>query len=1075
MEIEDGAQENEPEPEKTGLLGKCLPKKKKPQYGQVEAEGDGDTPAAKPSGGVRSWLQRQAGGARKAAADDEPLLFALTWAQPQRYGTPPSPRNGHSMTLIGMHLYVFGGGDENISFNDVHTLHVGNMTWDKPVLHGTMPSPRSRHTATPLGNNMVIFGGVGGGNDLHILETDTLTWYVPKVGGEPPLPRFGHTANLVESKADQSRKLYIFGGHDGRRSLADLHIFDTESMNWSKAAVSGRPPVAGSRHTTTLVGGRLLVLGASDSGTFKDFHALDIEALSWLPVDASGQAPIARSRHTSTLVGKNLVCFGGVGGGRPLNDLFVMHTSSPYWTEPQVNGVAPTQRVGHAATLVGTKVFIFGGHDGKACLNDVHILVTMNWRCVSTKGGRPSPRVSCSMTTVGTKLFLIGGAAGEKAFNDVRVLDLESGMWTVPTVSGTPPPALVAHSATLIGTELFIFGGSDGKHDGNELHVFDTDTLSWSLPSLEGRAPLARVGHSGNVVGATKIFYFGGYGVRIGYVSDTHILDTALLSWSRPYINGTPPTPRIGHAALVIGLKLYVISGASAGKVLDDMHVLDTASMTWVCPPTGGLAPGPLFGHTAQAVGRCIFVFGGCSEVSRAGRSGLSKRAMTNNKIRILDADTLTWSKPNVAGVTPFPRYRHAAALAGSQMYAFGGFGGGADLYALDTGIMDDSKVDRDLNKRRRRGGGGGSRTDQGNELISWLEGLGLGKYTRVFIRQELDFDTLVELTPSDLREMGITALGPRKKLAAAISSMRGVGAGKYSTADLYQGRYKLEESASMGGLNMVKLALDMKTERRVALKFMGVKEDFVREVAFLKQLRSEYVVELIDYYEDPHDKQHCIVLEYGQLSLADYLKKGTLQRNERKFVIDRLGHILQHLHGHNVVHCDVKPHNFVLFGLKWKIIDLESGRQAGEPVSMKVSPSYCSPELARAVLGKQADRMRAACTLDMWSFGLVIFELFARQPYFSDKPDTMQQLASYAELEVPKDIVDDIQARHLLKKLLVKNHVERGNVQAVLKHAYLCGGMDTIQKASSFGYLQQTQQQLQVMLTDLSTHVKGS
>ena len=117
----------------------------------------------------------------------------------------------------------------------------------------------------------------------------------------------------------------------------------------------------------------------------------------------------------------------------------------------------------------------------------------------------------------------------------------------------------------------------------------------------------------------------------------------------------------------------------------------------------------------------------------------------TNNKIYVLDADTLSWSKPNVAGVTPFPRYRHASAIAGSQMYSFGGFGGGADLYALDTGIMDENKNDRDLSRRRRRGGGaGGGGSDQGNELISWLEGLGLGKYTRVFIRQELDFDTLV-------------------------------------------------------------------------------------------------------------------------------------------------------------------------------------------------------------------------------------------------------------------------------------------------------------------------------------------
>ena len=53
-------------------------------------------------------------------------------------------------------------------------------------------------------------------------------------------------------------------------------------------------------------------------------------------------------------------------------------------------------------------------------------------------------------------------------------------------------------------------------------------------------------------------------------------------------------------------------------------------------------------------------------------------------------------------------------------------------------------------------------------------------------------------------------------------------------------------------------------------------------------------------------------------------------------------------------------------------------------------------------MLSKQADRMRASCALDMWSFGLILFELFARQPFFSDKPDTMQQLANVLELEVP-------------------------------------------------------------------------
>ena len=246
-----------------GLLRSMMARSPVRQYGQVRTRSAG-------GGGVLSSLRRCFGrlpGAPSQAdgAEDEPLLFALTWAQPQRFGIAPSPRNGHTMVMIGMHLYIFGGGDETNSFNDTHRLHVGTMTWDKPVVHGTLPSPRSRHSATAVGNNMVVFGGVGGGNELHILETDTLTWYVPRVGGEPPLPRFGHTSTLVESNTDMSRRLYIFGGHDGRRSLSDLHLFDTESMSWSKAAVSGRAPLAGSRHTATLVGGHLYVFGATDS------------------------------------------------------------------------------------------------------------------------------------------------------------------------------------------------------------------------------------------------------------------------------------------------------------------------------------------------------------------------------------------------------------------------------------------------------------------------------------------------------------------------------------------------------------------------------------------------------------------------------------------------------------------------------------------------------------------------------------------------------------------------------------------------------------------------------------------
>ena len=111
------------------------------------------------------------------------------------------------------------------------------------------------------------------------------------------------------------------------------------------------------------------------------------------------------------------------------------------------------------------------------------------------------------------------------------------------------------------------------------------------MPSLEGTAPVARVGHTGTAVGATKIYYYGGYGIRYGYSNDTFVLDTALLSWSRPYINGSPPMARVGHSAIAVGALIYIYGGAANEKIFRDLHVLDTTSMSWVEPPTSGLPP----------------------------------------------------------------------------------------------------------------------------------------------------------------------------------------------------------------------------------------------------------------------------------------------------------------------------------------------------------------------------------------------------------------------------------------------------------------------------------------------------
>ena len=57
-------------------------------------------------------------------------------------------------------------------------------------------------------------------------------------------------------------------------------------------------------------------------------------------------------------------------------------------------------------------------------------------------------------------------------------------------------------------------------------------------------------------------------------------------------------------------------------------------------------------------------------------------------------------------------------------------------------------------------------------EVEAWLNALGLGQYGPAFVANAIDADTLPQLTDGDLRELGVEALGHRKKLMAAIARL---------------------------------------------------------------------------------------------------------------------------------------------------------------------------------------------------------------------------------------------------------------------------------------------------------------
>src|SRR5580704_11161154 len=58
-------------------------------------------------------------------------------------------------------------------------------------------------------------------------------------------------------------------------------------------------------------------------------------------------------------------------------------------------------------------------------------------------------------------------------------------------------------------------------------------------------------------------------------------------------------------------------------------------------------------------------------------------------------------------------------------------------------------------------------------DVVVWLRSLGLGKYEAAFRENEIDETVLPSLTAGDLKDLGVSTVGHRRKLLDAIAALR--------------------------------------------------------------------------------------------------------------------------------------------------------------------------------------------------------------------------------------------------------------------------------------------------------------
>jgi hypothetical protein len=163
-------------------------------------------------------------------------------------------------------------------------------------------------------------------------------------------------------------------------------------------------------------------------------------------------APKGRNCHTASMVGDKMMVFGGFGGSKWFDELWVFDTRFIEWYSPEVRSAAqgsPAARYAHSAVAFRGLLYIFGGYGGDdAWLNDLWVL--------DTQAIRVRDQRKAAMT------------------------------WFRPQTTGSPPPPRAAHTANIVGQKLYIFGGNNGSIRLNDLYSLDTQTMTWKKETCGG-------------------------------------------------------------------------------------------------------------------------------------------------------------------------------------------------------------------------------------------------------------------------------------------------------------------------------------------------------------------------------------------------------------------------------------------------------------------------------------------------------------------------------------------------------------------------------------------------------------